>query len=80
MELDKELKISWATVQSLILSARQGMPNNFYHNWTHIADVVQVPATMPAHGSLHTQQAASPHRDPSTHLRHHTAPPHRPAR
>ncbi len=41
--LDKELKTSWETVQTLILSARAGMPNNFYHNWTHIADVVQVP-------------------------------------
>eukprot|EP00291_Cryptomonas_curvata_P001815 CAMPEP_0172188310 /NCGR_PEP_ID=MMETSP1050-20130122/21844_1 /TAXON_ID=233186 /ORGANISM="Cryptomonas curvata, Strain CCAP979/52" /LENGTH=294 /DNA_ID=CAMNT_0012862773 /DNA_START=213 /DNA_END=1094 /DNA_ORIENTATION=+ len=41
LELDKDLKTSWATVQTLILSARAGMPNNLYHNWTHVADVVQ---------------------------------------
>ena len=36
------VKTPWETVQSFILAARAGMPNNPYHNWTHVVDVTQV--------------------------------------
>ena len=42
MRLNEELNVPWTTVQSFILSVRAAMPNNPYHNWTHVADVVQV--------------------------------------
>lgn len=42
MGLNEELNVPCATVQNFIMSVRAAMPNNPYHNWTHVADVVQV--------------------------------------
>jgi hypothetical protein len=42
LDLDEEIKIDYATLQKFILSVRDGMPNNPYHNWVHIIDVTQV--------------------------------------
>ena len=67
MELDKDLDISQHAVHRFVLSVRDCMPKNFFHNWTHVFDVTQVGSivwflcysptfVVPVHWSLEQEQ------------------------